>query len=129
MSGLYSKLVRLAHDKPETRKHLLPILAAHTGRMNPAEPFYRSVGQWENGLDSYRGLLTRSLEGSVRRISFATGIPEKTVRSRLLGDAMVLDQLLGVALDDLKKEAERRSVASHRYFVNLMPSENANSYP
>jgi len=97
--------------------------------MNPAEPFYRSVGEWEKGLSSYRGLLTQSLEGSIRRISFATGVPEKTVRSRLLGDAMSLDQILDRALDEIKLEVERKSRASHSYFLNLMPSSDANFYP
>lgn len=118
--SLYSKLIRLAHEKPETRRHLLPVLAAYKGRMNPAEPFYRTVAQWEKGLQTYRGHLSKSLDDTVRRTSFATGIPERAIRARLLGDAMALDAMVDGFLNDLQVVVEQKSKYSSSYFNSLM---------
>ncbi len=119
--SLYSKLIRLAHANPEVRPHLLPVLASYRGRMNPAEPFYgRTVAQWERGLQSYRKHLTRSLDDTVRRTSFATGIPERAIRDRLLGDAMALDAMVDSFLDDLLVVVEQKSKHSSSYFNTLM---------
>ncbi len=119
--SLYSKLIRLAHEKPETRPHLLPVLAAYKGRMNPAEPFYsRTVAEWEKGLQTYRQHLSKSLDDTVRRTSFATGIPERAIRARLLGDAMALDAMVDTFLDELQMAVNQKSKYSFSYFNSLM---------
>jgi hypothetical protein len=117
-ASLRSKLIRLAYTRPDLRAHLLPLVQGV--KPNPGWDFYQyDVGAVEKALRAQLGVLSRAAASAAARAATHHELPLKTVRDRLMGDALAMEKILHEAYETILRENERRSRATARYFNAL----------
>lgn len=82
MGDLRKKLIKLAHDKPETRKHILPLLKESSTKQAGAVDFINGLNEVRDGLrKARRGL--KGLEFSDPRTGPAIKVKLEMMFARL----------------------------------------------
>jgi hypothetical protein len=117
-ASLRTKLIRLAYKRPDLRAQLLPLVRGV--EPHPGWDFYQyDVGNVEKTLRAQLGVLTRAATAASARAAARYELPLKTVRDRLLGDALSMEKILHQAYETILAENERRSKSTARYFERL----------